>query len=440
MGAAILEGKWAYEAMNALEAEMFDGADREIFQAICTLCWDKKGVDGVTLMNALPHHKERIWQLCQAPPVLSHTPDYIRIVQEDWQRAQLDKSLSDIALSGPGTVEDTLESLEGLVRQHRALLSARSPEGVTSFSQAAKEFFLWMRERRNRQAPVTGLSSFDTVVGGFEPGTVFTLAARPGGGKTDFAINLALRLAKRGARVLYFTLEMTNVQIMRRVASYATKINSLLIRDDAISARQEEKIKLLLEKVMEGDRLGFVEEPHVSLGQVARYIDLWKPQVVIIDHIGLMKRPKAANEYKALGEVSNRLKELAIRKKISILQLSQMNRQIESRKGGAPNLSDLRESGDLEQDSDIVAFLIPEKQEGAKVSGDGYLDATLQFSKIREGDQGARLRFKWQPQYHTFTEVEQRQRDAAPETRGAWDVKNTYCPRSGHTPERRDGL
>lgn len=411
LGAAILEPKWAYEAMNALEPGMFDGEEREVFEAVCALCWGKKGVDAVTLMGALPEKKEVIWRLAQTPPALSHTPDYIRIVQEDWQRAQLDKGLSGIAFSGPGTVEDTLEALEGLVREHRALLSARSAEGVTPFSQAAKDFLLWMQQRREKQAHITGLSGFDAVAGGFEPGMVFTLAARPGGGKTDFAINLALRLAKRGARVLYFTLEMTNVQIMRRVASYATKINSLLIRDDAISPQQEEKIKLLLEKVMEGDKLGFVEEPHVSLGQVARYIDLWKPQVVFIDHIGLMKRPKAANEYKALGEVSNRLKELAIRKKIAIVQLSQMNRQIESRKGGSPNLSDLRESGDLEQDSDNVAFLIPEKQEGVKVSGDGYLDVTLKFSKIREGDQGAKLRFKWQPHYHTFTEVDSK-RDA----------------------------
>lgn len=408
LGAAILEPKWAYEAMNALQPEMFEGADREIFERLSDMCWGKKSVDAVTLMAELPEHKAYIWQLANQVPSLSHTPDYIRIVQEQWQRGALDRALSGLALSPPGDVEETLSALEALTQKHRDLLAACRQEGVTPFSQAAGDFLRWMKERREKQSPTTGLARFDGVCGGFEPGTMFTLAARPGGGKTDFALNLALRLAKRGVKVLYFTLEMTNMQLMRRVASYAAKINSILIRDDALNDRQQEKIRVMLEKIMEANRLGFVEETKVSVGRVAHFIDLWKPKVVIIDHIGLMQRPKANSDYRALGQVSNSLKRLAKDKGVALIVLSQMNRQIEARKGGGPNLSDLRESGDLEQDSDNVAFLSAQKPEGVRVSGDAAIDAQLKFKKLREGDGGAVVRFKWQPQYHTFVEVEER--------------------------------
>lgn len=410
LGAAILDSGWAMEAVNALSPEMFEAPlNREIFEKITGLYWSGKPVDLVTLAEALPEgYKEYMWQMAHMLPTLSHTAEYIRIVQEDWQRDKLLGSLSEMAMTGGASVGELLDGLDSLVQEHRALQAAARQEGVMSFSQAADEFLTWLQGRDDQLARRTGMEQFDRVTGGFQPGTVFTLAARPGCGKTDFALNLALCLAKNGVKCLYFSLEMTNLQMMQRVASRAMQVNSILIRDNALGGKEKAALGRILEGIKSGDRLGFVEEPRVSVGKVAHYIDLWKPDVVFIDHIGLMARPKANSDYRALGMVSNQLKALAKKKNVAVVQLSQMNRQIEGRKGGRPTLSDLRESGDLEQDSDVVAFLTPQKAPGEKISGDKFLDVELYFAKIRDGDQGAALRFKWQPQYHKYTEVEGR--------------------------------
>lgn len=338
LGAAILDSGWAMEAVNALSPEMFEAPlNREIFEKITDLYWAGKPVDLVTLAEFLPEdYKEYMWQMAHMLPNLSHTSEYIRIVQDDWQLDKLLGSLSEMALTGGASVGELLDGLDSLVQEHRALQAAAQQEGVMSFSQAADEFLTWLQGRDDQLARRTGMEQFDRITGGFQPGTVFTLAARPGCGKTDFALNLALCLAKNGVKCLYFNLEMTNLQMMQRVASRAMQVNSILIRDNALSDKEKAAMRRILEGIKSGDRIGFVEEPRVSVGKVAHYVDLWKPDVVFIDHVGLMARPKSNSDYRALGLVSNQLKALAKKKNVAVVQLSQMNRQIEGRKGGRP--------------------------------------------------------------------------------------------------------
>lgn len=404
LGAAILEPKWAYEAMNTLRPEMFDGEEREVFEKICDMCWDKRGVDTVTLITELPEHKALIWQMAQTVPSLSRVPEYIRIVQDDYVCKSLENQLAAMAFSH-GTARELLGQLEELTARHKGLLDSMEEEGVTPFSEAFEAFSHWLKQEDGPRAR-TGFSGLDTALGGLMPGTVFTLAARPGGGKTDFAVNLALRMARGGAKVLYFTMEMTTLQLMQRVASNLMKVNSVLIRDKALGQRELMQVEKLMGVLQNWQKLGFLQEPRVSLQRVRHFVDLWKPQVVVIDHIGLMERPNMRDQYKALGLVSNGLKQLALEKKISVIQLAQMNRQVEARKG-EPTLSDLRESGDLEQDSDYVGFLSPQGLEGGSLSGSESADCMLFLKKNRHGRLG-KFQFKWQPQYHTFTEVEQR--------------------------------
>lgn len=404
LGAVLLEPKIVLDVMNGLEPEMFGGVDREIFETICTMCWDKKNVDAVTLIGALPQHKEYILQLCQTVPSISNVGAYIRIVQEDYFFESLEKRLMELSMSH-GTAQEFLEEVEEAAAQHRKLLGAMQETGVEFFSEAFSAFSRWLKEERSPTVR-TGFSGLDAALGGLLPGTVFTLAARPGGGKTDFAVNLALRMARSGAKVLYFTMEMTTLQLMQRVASSLLKVNSVLIRDKALGQRELAEVDRLMAALQQWKSLGFMQEPHVSMSRVRHFVDLWKPQVVIIDHIGLMERPNMRDQYKALGMVSNSLKQLALEKNLAILQLAQMNRQVEARKG-EPALSDLRESGDLEQDSDYVGFLSPQGLEGGSLSGDEAAECTLFLKKNRHGRLG-KFSFKWQPQYHTFTEVEQR--------------------------------
>lgn len=404
LGAVLLEPKMALDVMNALEPEMFNETNQVIFQKICDQCWGKKGMDAVTLMAELPEYKEYIWKLVQLPMSVSNVGAYIRIVQEDYFCASLEKRLGDLSFSH-GTAQEFLEAVEETAARHRKLLGGMKEEGVTSFSEAFQSFSQWLH-REESPAARTGFSALDNALGGLEPGTVFTLAARPGGGKTDFAVNLALRMARNGGKVLYFTMEMTTLQLMQRVVSSLLKINSVLIRDKALGQKELNEVDRLMGALGKWQSLSFMQEPHISLSRVRHFVDLWKPKMIILDHIGLMERPNMRDQYKALGMVSNGLKQLALEKNLAVIQLAQMNRNVEARKG-EPALSDLRESGDLEQDSDYIGFLMPQGLEERSLSGEEWADCTLFLKKNRQGRLG-KFSFKWQPHYHRYTEVENR--------------------------------
>ena len=111
------------------------------------------------------------------------------------------------------SADETLEKLRELTEEHTKLLQCRSQQNIKSFGDVARELEAWLRDRERSETVRSGLTFLDSATGGFMRSTVFALAARPGSGKTDFALNLALRMGKRGAKVLYFSMEMTNLQL-----------------------------------------------------------------------------------------------------------------------------------------------------------------------------------------------------------------------------------
>lgn len=405
IGAIIAEDN-AQAVIDGLTPEMFTNPGlREVFSTITDMYWANEPIDTGSLLNRFPDNREWIVDTVRMYRDLGHVADHIRAMQEEWQEAQLEEDLNRVR-AAPASLPRRIDSLSEVLAKHRELIACRSTDEVTSFSQAFSRFAQWLEEQ-DSPAPRTGFSRLDQITGGFLPGAVYTIAGRPGSGKTDFALNLAMQAVRSGARVLYFTLEMTNNQLMRRMTSRLLKINSVRVRDRTLTQEERRSVQSLLPRIQRMDTLSFLETPQISVSEVERYVDLGKPDIVVIDHIGLMKRPEARSDYRALGMVSNRLKALALDKKITVVQLCQMNRQIESRKGGRPTLSDLRESGDLEQDSDVVAFLVPEALDGRIIAGEDSVSVALDFQKVREGGQ-ARVNFRWQPQYHEYTEVEER--------------------------------
>lgn len=399
--------EYVAEAANALSTEMFvHKHTRRIFDKLCEMYWKGRKVDVVTLLEELPQEKETLVKLAQYVPAVSHFGDYIKIIREDWQIRLLKKGLEEIGSSGKDLYE-SLGDLRELLTKQEWLTNSLEDKNISSFAEAAEEFKKWLREKERNDTVRSGFWELDRATGGFLRSTVFGLAARPGCGKTDFAINLALRMGKRGSRVLYFTLEMTKLQIMQRVASSLLHINGERVRDRELNENELRSVDEVLDNFSSAGKISFVDEPSVSVQRVRHFVDLWKPDVVFIDHIGLMKRPNLKEQYKAIGAVSNQLKQLALEKEIALVELVQMNRQIENRANKKPSLSDLRESGDIEQDCDYVGFLVPEDLKGKNLSGDAWADVELYLEKNRHGRPGI-FKYRWQPQYHSFSEVETR--------------------------------
>lgn len=412
IGGMALDRKCAAMAADALSPEMFsDPQLGRIFGKALDLYWEGKPIDGVILAKALPDDAATVMRTAEFIPALNHFSEYVTIVQDEWQWGQVIHKFQDLELSS-SALEEKITQLREMVDEQERLLSVRAEKGVTSFAEASKDFLAWLRSVERVDTFPAGYSELDTAMGGFMRGTVAVLAGRPGGGKTDMAINLALRMGRRGAKVLYFTMEMTTVQLMQRVASSLLALDSVKIRDKELSPEEQRNVEEVLKAFSAAGRIHFVQEPRVSVKRIRHYIELIGPDVVIIDHLGLMARPRISDQYKALGMVSNSLKQLALDKHITILELVQMNRQIEGRASKKPSLTDLRESGDIEQDADYVMFLIPEDLKNANLAGAQAAQSTLYLEKNRHGRPGI-FRYSWQPQFHRFSEIDRRVDDGS---------------------------
>lgn len=407
LGGMILDKECANIAADALAPEMFSDANiAKVFSVALDRYWQGKPLDGVVLVQDLPELSGLILKCAEFVPKIEHFPEYVTIIQDEWQWLNINRVFTELALSS-SSLEDKVSKLRELLDEQERLLSSRNGNGISSFEEAASEFLTWLKDSTRQETILTGYSTLDSAMGGFMRGTVAVIAGRPGGGKTDYAINLALKMAKRSARVLYLSMEMTNNQLMQRVAAFLMRINGVKMRDKTLNTIEMQEAEKMLKSFAAGARINFVQEPRISVKRIRHYIDLVSPDVIVIDHLGLMDRPRIKDQFKALGMVSNSLKQLALEKNICIIELVQMNRNIETRADKKPSLTDLRESGDIEQDADYAMFLIPQDLKGIDLEGPESAESTLYLEKNRHGKPGV-FKFAWQPQYHRFAEYENR--------------------------------
>lgn len=409
LGSMLLDEESAREAVDRLSPEMFSHeTTRRIFAAMLDLYWDGKPLDSVRMIGRLPNDKETLVKLAEYVPSLGHTDEYIRIVWDDWRRKSIEAAAAEIMSEAQNrTAEESVELLRELLKKQDEITRASTETGQ-SFPEAAKEFMAWLRSKQELVTVKSGFRAIDNVTGGFLRKSVTALCARAGGGKTDFALNLAVRAVKKGYKVQCFSMEMPTLQLMQCIVSQAMRIDGALIRDRQLTEEELDNVERFTQSFENGSRLQFVEGSRFSVKDLRHNVDLFKPDAIFIDHIGLLERPASKDPYRALGVVSNEIKQLALEKNISVIELVQMNRQIESRKDKKPTLADIRESGDIEQDADYALFLQPEDElSDRNLQDEAWTDMTAYLLKNRHGRPG-KFRFHWQPQYHTFTEVETR--------------------------------
>lgn len=246
--------------------------------------------------------------------------------------------------------------------------------------------------RYNLNHPVqSGIKSYKqldkVLAGGFYGGMLFTLGARPGIGKTAYSVNLAAKMLEEnpGLHVDYFTLEMTKREMLYRFVSRDTGVPSTKLRADANGLKP--MLKQIVEqssKKMEQLNLSVYDQTK-TLSQIAnvirRHASAAKKNqyVAFVDYIGLITVPGFKERYLQVGEITRQLKVMANEYDVPIVALTQLNREIESRQDKVPQLSDIRESGSVEQDSNVVAFLSKRQD----VNGADIRD--LSIKKNREG-------------------------------------------------------
>lgn len=233
----------------------------------------------------------------------------------------------------------------------------------------------------------TGLLDLDKVTNGLQKSDMIILAARPSMGKTALALNIAWQAARAGKIVAIFSLEMSKTQLAQRLLSAASYVNSINIRDGKLSEEEFDRV------VNAADRLSKLEmyvddaagqslmEIRNKARRLSQTVGL---DLIVIDYIQLMQGRRAENRVQEISEISRGLKALAREMNIPVLALSQLSRATELRAEKKPQLSDLRDSGSLEQDADIVMFLY--REEYYTHEADVANIAELNIAKNRNGE------------------------------------------------------
>lgn len=394
-------------AYSKLIPECFiDDRYRAIFQACLQLHKEGKEITPLVVFEAMDEEYHQALALCcNAMPTVGGFDAYVEIVRENWRKHRLYQALSEITLDclSAGTrMPHIIAALERALNVQIQIQKAIDDETAKSFIDSAVEFIIDLDVQNSGMK--TGWSDFDYMTGGLQRKAVYVIAARSGHGKTDLAINLAMRLSKNH-RVTYNSMEMPRIQLMRRVVARATRINASRLRDKE-SLTQEEKtnIAVAVDLLSKHTKLVLDEQQGVDSVAIEAKIQKHSPDVFFIDHLGLMNHDKAKrNQWEAIGETTRALKRLALKHNVAIVELVQLNRTADTRRGD-PIMSELKGSSDIENDADGI-FTIRVKEHSGILTGTACAEADVFMIKNRHGSTG-KLQFSWYPQYSLWVPID----------------------------------
>ncbi len=393
-----------------------------IFEAMLELFNINQPVDIVTVHEHLAKKKQvesvggatSLARLVDEVPLAVNAPFYAQIIREKAILRGLINASHGIIHAcheASGDVPDLMDWAESEIFK---VTEKRSRESVVPMDKLITRGLAELSKRSRNRALVTGVptgfSRLDQLTSGFQPSDLIILAARPGMGKTALALNIARNAALEGGfPVLIFSLEMSNEQLAIRMLCSEARVDSTRVRGGFLSGDDHDKL------VNAGDKLFkapiYIDDSPVltALEVRAKARRLKKNEglgLIIIDYLQLMKGPpKIERRELEISDISRSLKALAKELSVPVVALSQLNRKVEERSDKRPQLSDLRESGALEQDADVILFIYREaaySQEEAGGSSTG--PAEVKIAKQRNGPTG-KLTLTYMGEYTRFEDA-----------------------------------
>jgi replicative DNA helicase len=357
-------------------------AHGDIYKAICTLDARSERVDPLTVAEQLKTDGKLaaaggpgyLAQLDQAVPFAQNAIEYANIIKNQSTRrllATAGREILDLATQETGDVAELLDEAE---RKVFHIAEKRRAGDLRPMSDLMEEALTLLDKMKQNGGGVTGVASgfvdLDNQLTGFHGGELIILAARPGIGKTSLAMNFALHAAgPENLAVAVFSLEMPAVQLITRLLATHAKVDMKKLRGGRLSPADEERIS---ESANELFKTKFYVDDSGGLSSFdlrAKCRRLKQKEgklgLIVIDYLQLMhQKGKVESRQLEISEISRALKQLSKELDCPIIALSQLNRKVEERKGGEPMLSDLRESGAIEQDADVVMFIHREEEGG----------------------------------------------------------------------------
>lgn len=282
----------------------------------------------------------------------------------------LKRKLHTLAVSIQEKSQDnTMSSTEIIDNIEKEVFKLESKSSMSDFKDtytighATATYIYDIKASGNKiQGAITGFKELDFTTNGFKKGELIVIAARPGMGKTAFALNAIIPTLKSGKPVAFISLEMSDVQLMLRILAMETNTPLQKLITAQLNDNELQYIQMALDRIVNGWKLFIEDGANLNISALKskiRRLMIKNPdlELVVIDYLQIMSGISNKDRHLEIAEISRGLKNLARELNIAIIALSQLNRMLESREDRRPMLSDLRESGAIEQDADIVLFL-----------------------------------------------------------------------------------
>ena len=427
LGSMLIDAACVKDVMDQLQPDDFYlRQNREIFETIYTMFVYSRPIDGLTVAGELEKAglandgtRAYLAQLMEVTPTSANVLEYVRLVREKALLRSVAAAAAEITAmvqEGTGAPGDVLEAAEQKIYAIRRGRSAQSMATIQVVLQEVMEHLAELSAQGGKTLPglSTGFSAVDGKINGLNKSDLLLLAARPGMGKTSMALNVALNAAKEsGQTVAVFSLEMSRDQLVTRLlASEGLIENTRLISGDL---RESDWVKIA-EGASSLSRLDIRidDNPLLTVADMnAKCRRIENLGLVVIDYLQLMtsaggKGYSGENRQQAVSDISRMLKIMAKELQVPVLCLSQLSRANEKREDKRPMLSDLRESGAIEQDADIVMFLY--RDDYYKEDSEKRNIAECIVAKNRHGETG-KVELRWMPEYTTFGTLETRYDD-----------------------------
>jgi len=421
LGAIMLSGNALTAVEEVLEPQHFYRPSHgTIYKAAQTLAARGEAVDGITLVAELERTgklevaggKQKIHELASLVPASSNAGHYANIVREmAGLRALLEsgQKITKIAQEREGTLEELIE------RSEKALSVAVVPnlgDNFGTMQETMDELLADIRQAIETDTAIfgtrTGLVDLDNTLTGLHPGTLTLLAARPGMGKSALALNIAENIVDQGETIAFLTLEMSKRELLIRSFARESRIDSQRLRMGLLNTDEQQQVASA-KKVIDARKERLLIEDTAAMSNAKLRAEIRRlhrqsdVKLVVVDYLQLMLATSGVDSrQEEIAEISRSLKLLAKELHIPVLALSQLNRKLEGRNDKRPNLADLRDSGALEQDADVVVFLYRDEYYNPDSKDVGVCEAII--AKNRMGPSET-IRLAFNARFSTFKNI-----------------------------------
>ena len=426
LGSMLIDSRCVNDVIGMVRpGEFYLQTNRDIYETIYEMFSYSQVIDPVTVLDKMrergvydeQNSTKYIMQLMEVTPTAANVKQYAQIVKDKALLRSLTEAASSIietVYDGSGSAQDMLEAAE---KQIYALRRGNTNDSLEHVGTIVLKVFDRLTELSEAGSDISGISTglhdLDKALSGLNKTDLMLLAGRPGMGKTSLGLNIALNVAKKYPKrtVAFFSLEMSKQQLVTRLLANESFIDNKKLTTGKLSVDEWSKLGIASSAISQTD-LRVDDNPSITVAEMnakCRRID--DLALVVIDYLQLMTSSGAKNTYggenrqQVVSDISRSLKIMAKELNVPVLCLSQLSRANESRQDKRPMLSDLRESGAIEQDADEVLFIYREDYYNKETEKQNIAECII--AKNRHGETGT-VELQWLPQFTTFADREWR--------------------------------